>query len=166
MVSYSARKNWLFLPILQWFFWQKKIQHDFKNFYPCSRIGYILNNWKIQEYVKTYQKNITKITKIWLNFLTEIVAIGNHFRTMEARCKKPHPSSWFGFQSTFFGMTLYHRSKTRVLIVHFFHFPASGWVLRGDVFEFPKEIKKEDTVPSEELVETAISYARAMEIII
>jgi len=41
-----------------------------------------------------------------------------------------------------------------------------GWVLRGDVFEFPKEIKKEDTVPSEELVETAISYARAMEIII
>ena len=41
-----------------------------------------------------------------------------------------------------------------------------GWILKGKVFEFPKEIKKEDTVPAEELVETAVSYARAMEIII
>jgi len=41
-----------------------------------------------------------------------------------------------------------------------------GWVLKKDVFEFPKEIKKEETVPSEELVQTAVSYARALEIII
>lgn len=41
-----------------------------------------------------------------------------------------------------------------------------GWTLNGKVFEFPKEIKREDTVPSAELVETAVSYARAMEIII
>jgi len=41
-----------------------------------------------------------------------------------------------------------------------------GWVLKKDVFEFPKEIRKEETVPSEELVQTAVSYARALEIII
>lgn len=41
-----------------------------------------------------------------------------------------------------------------------------GWVLQGNNFEFPKEIKREDKVPSEELVETAVSYARAMEVII
>jgi len=41
-----------------------------------------------------------------------------------------------------------------------------GWILKGNVYEFPKEVKREDTVPSEELVETAISYARALEIII
>lgn len=41
-----------------------------------------------------------------------------------------------------------------------------GWILKGNVYEFPKEIKKDETVPSEELVETAVSYARALEIII
>jgi len=41
-----------------------------------------------------------------------------------------------------------------------------GWIMRENLFEFPKEMKKEDTVPSEDLVETAVSYARALEIII
>jgi len=41
-----------------------------------------------------------------------------------------------------------------------------GWVVKNNVFEFPKESKKEESVPSEELVETAVSYARALEIII
>ena len=42
----------------------------------------------------------------------------------------------------------------------------SGWILKETVYEFPKEVKKDDTVPSEELVETAVSYARALDIII
>jgi len=41
-----------------------------------------------------------------------------------------------------------------------------GWILKDNLFEFPKEVKKEETVPSQQLVETAVTYARALEIII
>ena len=43
MIFYSDRKNWIFLPILQWFFWQKKFKHDLKNCWPYSQIGHVLN---------------------------------------------------------------------------------------------------------------------------
>ena len=33
------------------------------------------------------------MTKIWLNFPTQTVSLGNHFRTFGALCKKPHPPS-------------------------------------------------------------------------
>ena len=49
MASYSARKNWLFLPILQWFFWHKKFKHDLENSWPYSQIGHVLNYLKTQK---------------------------------------------------------------------------------------------------------------------
>ena len=57
MIFYNGKRS-TFLPILQWFFWQKKIQHDFKNFYPCSRIGNILKNTRIYKNIsKEYYEN-------------------------------------------------------------------------------------------------------------
>jgi len=41
-----------------------------------------------------------------------------------------------------------------------------GWIVKNNKFEFPKEEKRDDVVPSNELVEQAVAYARALEIII
>ena len=38
---------------------------------------------------------------IWLNFPTQTVALGNHFRTFGTQCKKPHPSRSCRLQNTF-----------------------------------------------------------------
>ena len=47
------------------------------------------------------------MTKIWLYFPTQTVALGNHFRTFEAQRKKPHPSRSSRSRNTFFWMTPY-----------------------------------------------------------
>ena len=50
------------------------------------------------------------MTMVWLNFQTQTVALGNHFGTFGAQCKKPHPSRSSRSRNTFFWMTPYIKS--------------------------------------------------------
>ena len=45
MKPHSARKNSIFLPFLQWFFWEKNFKSDLKNFWPNNQI---VNDQKYQ----------------------------------------------------------------------------------------------------------------------
>ena len=66
--------------------------HVFKTFNPIIGSG-------IHSIIKQTQGNVYTYCKIriWLSFPT----LGNHFRPFEAQFKKPRPSRWSSFQSTF-----------------------------------------------------------------